>query len=61
MNTTLGPDLLRSFHERLARASLEEATQSPGGRATRQPVQTLYGGAHLFTEGTAVHVREGGV
>ena len=48
MNTTLSTDALRPLYDRLARANLAQTILYPGDRATRQPVHTLYGGAHLF-------------
>jgi citrate lyase beta subunit len=49
MHTTLSEHMLRPLHERLARANLGQTVMYPGERAARQPVHTLYGGAHLFT------------
>jgi citrate lyase beta subunit len=48
MNTVLPADALRSLNDRLARANLAQTILYPGDRAARQPVHTLYGGAHLF-------------
>ena len=45
---TLSPDAVRPLHERLARANLAQTVLYPGDLVARQPIHTLYGGAHLF-------------
>src|SRR6266487_3616946 len=42
----------------LAAANLAFAKRYPGDRATRQPVHTVYGGAHLFKAETARRIGE---
>ncbi|HYW08369.1 MAG TPA: hypothetical protein VE913_15530 [Longimicrobium sp.] len=49
--TTLRPHSLLEREARLRRANL--AAAAPADRAATQPVHTVYGGAHLFSAGTA--------
>jgi citrate lyase beta subunit len=44
---------LKSITERLSRANSEVAARYPGETDRRQPVHTVYGGAHLFKSDTA--------
>ncbi len=53
MKRTLTPELTAAVDTRLARANAEVARQFPGDPATRQPVHTVYGGAHLFSADSA--------
>ena len=53
MSTTLPADALAGFTARLAAAQRELAERYPGESGDRQPVHTVYGGAHLFKAGTA--------
>jgi citrate lyase beta subunit len=53
MRTTLNDTDLREVHATLAAASRRLAEAYPGERSDRQPVQTVYGGAQLFTADTA--------
>ena len=46
-------DDVRDVMARLARANRAFIEAYPGDRADRQPVHTVYGGAHLFTAGIA--------
>jgi citrate lyase beta subunit len=48
-DTTLTSTALGRIHEELTRANRAVSQQYPGDSATRQPVHTVYGGAHLFT------------
>src|SRR5437870_4297947 len=48
MKTFLSPDILRVASGRLAGANAKFAQRYPGETGTRQPVHTVYGGAHLF-------------
>jgi citrate lyase beta subunit len=48
MQTTLTPDHLQSLTGRLQAANLAAARRYPGESGRRQPVHTVYGGAHLF-------------
>ena len=58
MDTVLPADALRSLHDRLARANLAQAILYPGDRPARQPVHTLYGGAHLFKQDSMIKLGE---
>jgi citrate lyase beta subunit len=53
MQTSLTGDDTRDALARLTRANRACAQAYPGDRADRQPVHTVYGGAHLFTGGLA--------
>ena len=53
MKTTLEPEDTGPVMERMARASAEFATQFPGESPRRQPVHTVYGGAHVFRADTS--------
>ena len=48
MPTSLSDDLLRSLSKRLTEAQAQFAAAYPGEPIERQPVHTVYGGAHLF-------------
>ena len=48
MPTTLNPEHLGDIIERLGQANRSFMAAYPGDRADRQPVHTVYGGAHLF-------------
>ncbi len=48
MPTTLNADALRATLERLSEANLALSRSHPGDSGKRQPVHTVYGGAHLF-------------
>ncbi len=53
METTLETQDLAGILARLAEANREVSTAYPGDRPDRQPVQTVYGGAQLFTADVA--------
>jgi len=53
MKTTLTADMLAPIVDSLARANSAHDTRFPGEPADRQPVHTVYGGAHLFKAETA--------
>lgn len=53
MATTLHYDTHRGLVDRLRTANLELARRFPGDSGRRQPVHTVYGGAHLFKADTA--------
>src|SRR5215203_1481036 len=53
MPTTLTADAVRHLFERLRGANLDFARRYPGDSGRRQPVHTVYGGAHLFKSDTA--------
>lgn len=52
MKTTLTEDSTREISARLADANRETAARYPGESFRRQPVHTVYGGAHLFKSDT---------
>ncbi|HEX8073107.1 MAG TPA: hypothetical protein VF546_24380 [Pyrinomonadaceae bacterium] len=52
MNTTLSPDAVRAIEARLQTANAGSARHYPGETGRRQPVHTVYGGAHLFKSDT---------
>ncbi len=56
MTTSLSPDTLRTITERLRPSLSTFAKSFPGGTGRRQPVHTVYGGAHLFKADTAVRL-----
>lgn len=50
---TINQESLRAWQDRLDAASARFAQSHPGERPDRQPVHTVYGGAHLFKPDTA--------
>ena len=53
MAASLSDDLLKRIVETLRKANLAAAVSYPGETGRRQPVHTVYGGAHLFRADTA--------
>ena len=53
MRTSLSSDALRPIEERLRESNADFAKQYPGESGRRQPVHTVYGGAHLFKSDTS--------
>src|SRR5882672_4909255 len=53
MKTTLNDSNSASILHKLSRANAEFAAAYPGDSAERQPVHTVYGGAHLFRSDSA--------
>ncbi len=53
MRTSLSAGTRERIAKRLGAANLEFAAKFPGESGTREPVHTVYGGAHLFRSGTA--------
>ena len=53
MRTTLPPESLATINERLRQSNADAAALYPGESGRRQPVHTVYGGAHLFKSDTA--------
>ena len=53
MKTSLTSELLSDVSQRLHRANAAFATRYPGESGRRQPVHTVYGGAHLFKSDSA--------
>jgi citrate lyase beta subunit len=56
MKTALPEDSAKSINDQLSRANLETASLYPGETNLRQPVHTVYGGAHLFKADTAARL-----
>jgi citrate lyase beta subunit len=52
-DTTIPATAAQRISEELARANTSVSQRYPGDSATRQPVHTVYGGAHLFTSDIA--------
>ncbi len=53
MTTSLSPETLKSITDRLRPSLSSFAKRFPGESGRRQPVHTVYGGAHLFKSDTA--------
>lgn len=53
MKASLSPESLREITGRLSAANAEFTTHYPGETGKRQPVHTVYGGAHLFKADSA--------
>jgi citrate lyase beta subunit len=53
MQPSLSDDLLKPLTDRLRAANLASGEKYPGESGRRQPVHTVYGGAHLFRADTA--------
>jgi len=58
VKTSLAPDSLADIFQPLQKAHQEFARVYPGPRGERQPVHTVYGGAHLFRAETAKRLGE---
>ena len=58
MKTSLPLELLETITTPLQQANLDFAERYPGASGHRQPVHTVYGGAHLFKSDTAVRLGE---
>jgi citrate lyase beta subunit len=56
MPTSLSEDAVRGVSERLRTANVAFMRRYPGESERRQPVHTVYGGAHLFKADTAVRL-----
>jgi citrate lyase beta subunit len=55
---TLHEDSLASWAARLNQVATEVKTEYPGERPDRQPVSTVYGGAHIFAANSAARLGE---
>ncbi len=53
MKTSLPPESVEEILARLRKSNAAFARRYPGESDLRQPVHTVYGGAHLFQTGTA--------
>ena len=53
MKITLSHETTKGVLSRLREANLDFAKRYPGESSRRQPVHTVYGGAHLFRADTA--------
>lgn len=58
MEPTLNSSIVADLTARLETANSEFAASYPGESASRQPVHTVYGGAHLFRPDTAARLGE---
>jgi len=56
MKTSLSAESLQSITAKLQQANTDFAARYPGESGQRQPVHTVYGGAHLFKSDTAVRL-----
>nr|MBA3241699.1 phosphoenolpyruvate kinase [Acidobacteriota bacterium] len=56
MRTTLDAKSLSAIAEQLRLSNQEYAARYPGETGRRQPVHTVYGGAHLFKAGTTARL-----
>ena len=56
MRTTLTPDQTEGVLARLGKANRAFNVSHPGESDRRQPIHTVYGGAHLFKAGTAARM-----
>jgi citrate lyase beta subunit len=56
MRTVLSEEFIKSVNDALSRANRDTAIAYPGESARRQPVHTVYGGAHLFKADTAARL-----
>ena len=57
-NTTLDPKIYKSAFTALGKQNLLHTKRYPGDSFGRQPVHTVYGGAHLFKSDTAKKLGE---
>lgn len=55
---TINPESIEAWADRLEAATTRIAHAYPGERPDRQPVHTVYGGAHLFKPDTATRLGE---
>src|SRR5919112_585244 len=58
MKTSLSEEATREISVRLREANSEFARKYPGESGRRQPVHTVYGGAHLFKSDSARRLGE---
>lgn len=56
MKTSLAEESLEKITEKLDRSMDEHALRFPGESGRRQPIHTVYGGAHLFKSDTAIRL-----
>jgi citrate lyase beta subunit len=56
LQTTIDPDSLSPLMQQLAEANRAFVSRFPGASDLRQPVHTLYGGAHLYRSGAAAKI-----
>src|SRR5690606_40247520 len=58
MNRSLTDEMLHATLARITEANAEFQQRYPGESTSRQPVHTLYGGAHLFKASTPQRLGE---
>src|SRR5436190_5317731 len=56
MRSSLSDEVLKPIIERLSSSNLATAKTYPGETGRRQPVHTVYGGAHLFRADSAIRL-----
>ena len=56
MKNSLSPESVRDLSAKLQKANQEFAKIYPGETGKRQPVHTVYGGAHLFKSDSATRL-----
>ena len=56
MKTSLSPEATREIEQRLREANAAFSAAYPGDSGARQPVHTVYGGAHLFKAETGARL-----
>ena len=54
MTSSFTPDIIGHINNHLKTANTLFSENYPGESPERQPVHTVYGGAHIFKEGTAM-------
>ena len=59
MTSSFTTDNIGDINNRLKTANARFCENYPGESSERQPVHTVYGGAHIFKEGTAINLGKG--
>ena len=59
MTSSFTTDNIADINNRLQTANASFSQNYPGESSARQPVHTVYGGAHIFKEGTAINMGKG--
>ena len=59
MTSSFTTDNIADINNRLQTANARFSQNYPGESSARQPVHTVYGGAHIFKEGTAINMGKG--
>ena len=61
MKSSFTPDIIGNINNYLKTANTLFSENYPGESPERQPVHTVYGGAHIFKENTAVKMGLGAI